>query len=223
MPRESACLHVHILIHWGSVCHQPYICGWDRAWSSESNVLMPIFQLTSPKRWSLSLLLFQSEWVWWVLCCVKYGRSDSVPVFWAKILRDCSLPFLCIRRLAPGEASCCVRSRTTLRPPCWEEAQDTWSERLCGEREANQWSRQGAGHVRKSLQVIPASDGKQEPLEPWEIIKICCFEPQSFEVVGYSASDNQSQEMFSCSVSEERRCFDCPELYISIVRCWEPL
>lgn len=130
MPRESACLHVHILIHWGSVCHQPYVCDWDHARPSESNVLMPVFQLTSPERWSLSLLLFQSEWVWWLLCCVKYGRSDSVPVFWAKILRDCSLSFLCIRRLAPGEASCSVRSRTTLRLPCWEEAQDTWSERF---------------------------------------------------------------------------------------------
>lgn len=51
-------------------------------------------------------------------------------------------------------------------------------------------------HVRKSLQVIWASDGKQEPLESWQITKSCYFEPLSFEVIGYLALENQSQEMF---------------------------
>lgn len=123
---------------------------------------MPVFKLgSSLESWGLSLFLFQSVWVCWLLCWIKCGRSDSVPVFWAEVWRACSLHFLCIKTPALGEASCRVRSLTTLRPPCWEEAQDTRLERLCGARDANQWSQQGVRRVKKSPQVIPASDGKR--------------------------------------------------------------
>lgn len=78
-----------------------------------------VFKLSSSLEcWGLSPFPFQSEWVWSLHCCIKYGRSDSVPVFWAKVLRDCSLDFLRIGTLALGEASLRVRSPTTLRLPC---------------------------------------------------------------------------------------------------------
>lgn len=172
--------------------------------------------------WGLYPYPFQSEWARWPLCCIKYGRSRSVPVFWAKVLRDCSLDFLHMETLTLWEASCHVKSLTALRLPCEEEVPDTCLERLCGERDANEWSQQGAGPVRQSPQVILASDGKQEPLESWEITKRCYFEPLSFEVVGYLALENHSKEMFYFSLSEERRCFDHPELCVSIARGWKP-
>lgn len=97
--------------------------------------------------------------------------------------------------------TCSGRSPATLRLPCCEEAQGTPLEGYLWKGES-QPSQQGDRYTSEKLSIILASAGKQEPLEPWKIIKRCYFEPLSFKVVNYPALDNQNREMFDSSLSE---------------------
>lgn len=75
MSHGSECLHVCKSDPVGLSLSSPYICDLDQARLSEHRVLMPVFKLgSSLESWGLSLLLFQSVWVCWLLCWIKWPK-----------------------------------------------------------------------------------------------------------------------------------------------------
>lgn len=131
--------------------------------------------------------------------------AEVTASFLGKGFKRRSLHFLWIGTLALGEASCHVKSPTTLSLPCYGKAPDICLERFYGEREMP------INHLLKTCKWEAFSrlqlHWEANTSETMKDNKKGYFEPLNFGVVNYLALDNQNRETFYPSLSEERGYF----------------